>query len=569
MWKWWTQLAARQSHTELQRQFGVINSVEPHRRILVLLPFAVSSLFMPPWLCLILAILCSAGELVGIALMRQLDPGKQPGRYFASLSCLVASQAFYMTAAAWVWQNPDGFAKAVAVGMFFANLVNLSTVRSVHLPLSIMSLGMANLVALVGNSYFWLVSGDWTGLAISTVCILGAAYFVAVTTTAVNKLHQKMLHDQQAAEAANDAKSRFLAQMSHELRTPLNAILGIGFAEMTTATTPESRERLSTMVRSARSLSVLLNDILDLSAVRAGQLPIRPTVVNLRAETEATLALFGQQITDVGLRLAFAFDNQVPDLGKIDGQRFRQCLSNVLSNAIKYAGAGTISVSVTQPEPGQIAVEVADSGPGVPESLREQIFEPFQRGDSLVTGTGLGLSISRTLAQRMGGDLVLLPSDRGARFRLTFALHPAEPGDVQAPSAQADLSGRHVLVVDDVATNRLVAMSYLRIMGATATEVDRGEAALALLATGTADVVLLDMLMPGLDGLATFARIRALPGKAGQVPVIAMTADATEEHRRLYLDAGLNGHVSKPLSPDTLGAAILAALGSPLEPNRD
>ena len=572
MWVWWLEFAARQSQVEVQRQFSVINQMETRRRLLVLLPYAIAAIYLPGWLCLALMVLDTGLARVAIGILGDVDPPRQPKRYLAALAAFAASQFCYILVPALIWQVPDPYAKAFAVGMFMINLVHLSTIRTVHFPMAMIALSSATGISLIANTIYWVRAENWTGLAISTVCIVATVYFVLMTMTAIHRLHQKMVRDQQAAEVANDAKSRFLAQMSHELRTPLNAILGMGYAEMTKATTAESRERLATLVQSARSLSVLLNDILDLSAVQAGQLPIRPSTVDLRAEIRATLALFGQQVSDAGLSLAVVIDDQVPALARIDGQRFRQCLSNVLANAIKYTEAGSIDIDITLPRPDQIAIEVVDSGHGVPEALREQIFEPFHRGESLISGTGLGLSISRTLARRMGGDLVLLPSAKGARFRLTFALLAAEPDDAVAPGPQAtfsygppqalaDLSGRRVLVVDDIATNRLVAATYLRIMGAVPSEADSGEKALALLLTeALPDVVLLDMLMPQIDGLTTFARIRALPGASGQVPVIAMTADATEEHRRHYLSAGLNGYVSKPLSPETLGAAIVAVL---------
>ena len=288
-------------------------------------------------------------------------------------------------------------------------------------------------------------------------------------------------------------------------------------------------------------------------------------MVDLRAETAATLALFRQQISDAGLNLTLSIAVGVPAFARIDGQRFRQCLSNVISNAVKYTTKGSIYVAVSLPAPDELAIEVSDTGPGVSDTLMEHIFEPFHRGDTLVPGTGLGLTISRTLARRMGGDLVLLPSDTGARFRLSFALEAAGPGDLAPPetAALADLNGKRVLVVDDIGTNRLVAMTYLRIMGAAPLEADRGQSAIDLVPVERPDVVLLDMLMPDMDGLTTFARIRALPGPAGQVPVIAMTADATDEHRHRCLNAGLNGYVAKPLSPEALGAAILAALRRP------
>ena len=558
---WIPTVVRSQSRQEVQRQYSASHQVERQRLILAILPFAVASLYLPPLLCLGLGLAHAILETVGLRLMNQLDPQHQPGRYVLMLASFSLSQVVFTVVPALIWQNPDGFAKAFAVGMYFVNLVHLATVRAVHLPLTLTSLSVTAVIAALGNGYFWIMADNWTGLAISSFCLVATIYFVHLTLITVHEMHQDMNRGRQAAEAANEAKSRFLAQMSHELRTPLNAILGMGYAEMTTATAPDSQERLTTLVQSARSLSVLLNDILDLSAVEAGHLPIRPTAINVRAETNATLALFRQQIADAGMTMTVTIADTVPGFARMDGQRFRQCLSNVISNAVKYSQQGVIAVSVTAPTPQGIAVVVADSGPGVPDHLRDRIFEPFHRGESMALGTGLGLSISRTLARRMGGDLVLLPGDDGARFMLSIALEATTAPDL-VPSEQplADLTGRRVLVVDDIATNRLVAMTYLRIMGAVPFEAESGQSALIRIAADPPDVVLLDMLMPEMDGVTTLQRIRALPGLAGKLPVIAMTADATEERRRHFMAAGLDGYVIKPLSPEVLGAAIRAVL---------
>ena len=529
------------------------------------MPFGIASLYLPGWLCLALMVANGLFELAGFRLLARLDPRRTPGRYLYAIAAYTGSQISYMMIPALVWQVDDPYAKALAVGFFLVNVIHLSTIRTVHFPLAAITLVPATIISLAADIWFWLGAGHMIGLGISIGCVVATVYFVAIMMTTVHELHQQMFRDQQAAEAANEAKSRFLAQMSHELRTPLNAILGMGHAELSLSTTAQSRERLATLVQSAGNLSVLLDDILDLSAVEAGQLPIRPAVVDLRAETSATLALFRQQISDAGLHLTLSVAEGVPAFARIDGQRFRQCLSNVLNNAVKYTRDGTISVALTMPETTLLAIEVADTGPGVSDAMARQIFEPFQRGDSQLPGTGLGLSISRTLARRMGGDLVLVPDEAGARFRLSFGLEVARPQELATPepAALADLAGKRVLVVDDIGTNRLVAMTYLHLMGASGLEAASGQAALDLLAHGGVDLVLLDMLMPDMDGLATFAGIRALAGVAGRVPVIAMTADATDAHRRKCLTAGLNGYVAKPLSPEALGREIQTALQPP------
>jgi signal transduction histidine kinase/ActR/RegA family two-component response regulator len=561
MLRWCFEFARTQSREELARQFSASDRIEGRRRILSLMPFVFAALYLPLWICVVLGIADSITEIIGLRLLKKVDPPRQPGQYILCLALFAVSQAIYMTMATLIWQCPEEFAKAYAVGAYLINLVHLSTVRTVHFPLSIVSLSVATLMALLGNGYFWVAQGHWIGLGISTICIVCVTFFVVTTMTTVHELYQEMFRDRLAAEAANDAKSRFLAQMSHELRTPLNAILGMGYAEMTDTKTPESKERLTTMVQSARSLSVILDDILDMAAVQAGQLPIRPTVVNLRAETLATIALFRQQMADSNMKLAVSIADHLPDFALIDGQRYRQCLSNVLSNAVKYSQNGTVNISVSAPKAILLEVMISDSGPGVPDRLRERIFEPFHRGESIALGTGLGLSISRTLARRMGGDVVLFAGGTGARFLLSFALVPAMAPDTPLqPQLLADLTGRRVLVVDDIATNRLVAMTYLRIMGALPFEASDGAAALDLLRTDPPEIVLLDMLMPGMDGMATLNNIRALPGPVARVAVIAMTAGATEQRRNQYLSEGLDGYVSKPLSPEALGAAIAAVL---------
>ena len=558
---WLQEFVKSQNREELCLQYDTCRRVETNRLILAMVPFVVAALYLPVWLCLGLLVMDLVLETAALRLLKRLDPQSQPGRYVLMLATYAAAQIACGSISALVWQNPDGFAKSFAIGVFLVNMVHLSTVRAVHLPLTFVSLITDTIIAAIANSYFWIMAENWPGLAISSFCLAAVLCFVLVTIGAVHGLYAEMSRGRRVAEAANVAKSRFLAQMSHELRTPLNAILGMGYAEMTTATSPLSKERLTTLVQSARSLSVLLNDIVDLSTLEAGQLPIRPTAVDIRAETKATLALFRLQIAEAGMTLNLAFADTVPQNGGLDPQRYRQCLSNLVANAVKYSQRGALAVIVSAPTPHQIEVAVADDGPGVTESLRKRIFEPFQRGDSLIAGSGLGLAISRTLARRMGGDLVLSPGGDGARFVLSLALSPVPQNAALPPIPPiADLTGLRVLVVDDIATNRLVAMTYLRIMHASATEAKDGPTALAMIAAEPPDLVLLDMLMPDMDGSATLRRIRALPSPTATIPVIAMTADATEEHRQRCLAAGMDGYVSKPLSPESLGAAVLAAM---------
>ncbi len=410
------------------------------------------------------------------------------------------------------------------------------------------------------NTWYWVQANRPGGLLISTICIAATAYLALITIISVHRMHDEMVRDRAAARAADQAKSRFLAQMSHELRTPLNAIPGMGNAELAQADSTESLERLSILVQSARGLAVMPDDILDLSALQAGQLPIRPKALDLHAEIAATVAMFRQQAEDAGLVLRISVHGSVPQYGRLDGQRLRQCLSNILSNAFKHTQAGLISVHAYEHQPGILAVKVADSGPGVPEDLREKIFEPFYRGQLNVPGTGLGMSIARTLARRMGGELALLPSVSGAQFLLTLAVEPVTKADMPVPEpiAETTLAGVRVLVVDDIATNRLVAGTYLRLLVAQLVETECGaETLVHISGPHSPDMVLLDLLMPKMDGIETLHKIRALGGTAARLPVIAISADYSSQDRSDGGGPEFDGQVDKPLSIEGLVRVLL------------
>ncbi len=552
--------AQRQTREEVARQFSVISGMETDRRVLSFVAFMVPAAFLPLWLCLLLFILDTGAEIAGFRLMKRLDPPRQPQRYFWMLTGFVVAQALYCAVPVLCWQLPDPMAKSYAIGMTMASLIHITTVRTVHLPLALTGTGVTTLAAALGNSWYWLESGHTIGLLISTLCIVAAAYFALVTMVSVHRLHDETLRESIAARAADQAKSRFLAQMSHELRTPLNAILGMGNAELTQAGTVESRERMAILVQSARGLAVMLDDILDLSAVQAGQLPIRPKALDLRAEIAATVAMFRQQVEDAGLTLRITIHDSVPHHARLDGQRLRQCLSNILSNAVKHTQAGLISVYAYEHQPGVLAIKVADSGPGVPEDLREKIFEPFYRGQLNVPGTGLGMSIARTLARRMGGDLTLLPSVSGAQFLLTLGVETVTKEALPEPEpiAGTTLAGVRVLVVDDIATNRLVAGTYLRLLGAQPVEADSGAQALAQISgPRPPHIVLLDLLMPEMDGVETLRRIRALQGASAGLPVIAMSADSGAPILNDGSGPRFDGQVDKPLSVEGLARVLL------------
>jgi CheY-like chemotaxis protein/nitrogen-specific signal transduction histidine kinase len=385
------------------------------------------------------------------------------------------------------------------------------------------------------------------------------------------------------AEAANEAKSRFLTNMSHELRTPLNGMLGMAEALSLTRLTPEEAAQVRTLHGSSEALLVILNDILDLSTLEADRMEIAPSVADLGEICRGVVDIYRSAAEANRTELALTLDPGLPCALVLDGVRVRQCLSNLVSNAVKFTAEGRVAIDVRAAEDaasGRICVTmtVTDNDIGMSHDTMAGLFGSFMQADTSATrrfgGVGLGLSITQRLAKLMDGA-ILVESElgRGSVFTFTFLADPAAqgaeaptprdgepaldlaPGAPVAPAAPGLLDGVRVLVVDDHPVNRRVATLLLQTLGCQIVEADDGASAIAQLAVQTFDLVLMDINMPIMDGLEATRRIRANP-RWDDVAIVALTAGASEEHRRLCLAQGMNGYLTKPINSSALLGAI-------------
>ncbi|MDZ4136820.1 MAG: ATP-binding protein, partial [Paracoccaceae bacterium] len=493
---------------EIDRQIHLLALEAPVRAAAVTIAFGISLIFLPAWIVAPCAIVTLAAELYLYWL--HSDPDRlinSAGFYRSALVAIFVVEACFALPPVLLWHVDDPYVKALAVGILAGAMMHLATVRAIHLPTGLAGAAALGLLVFVSNTVFWLRLGDYTALALSSLCAVALLGYFTGALISNHRLHRESAVGRARAQAADAAKSLFLAQMSHELRTPMNAIMGMGHAELDRSTDPLSRERLSVLITAAEGLSTLLDDILDLSAVQEGRMPIRAHRAIPRDEITATVELFRPGITAAGLELTLELDANLTEAALFDSQRLRQCLSNLLSNALKHTRSGGVNVTAARintnrAEP-MLWICVADTGPGVPAQMMPGLFRPFNtfpaQIDTLRTGqpggNGLGLSIARALARQMGGDLVLMPPAPdapdgmalGACFILTLALAdpPAALADTAPPAPKPCLAGKRVLVVDDIATNRLVAIAYLQKLGSSAVEATSGAQALSLLAQET------------------------------------------------------------------------------------
>jgi PAS domain S-box-containing protein len=406
--------------------------------------------------------------------------------------------------------------------------------------------------------------------------------------TAGKKLEAELAAALERAEAGSLAKGAFLANMSHEIRTPLNAVLGYVQLMLRDRLEPRQRERLAVVEESAATLLSLINDILDYSKIEAGRMELKKESFDLPACLDAVVKEQEVLARNKGLDLTLAVGPEVPRHVRGDGLRLRQVLRNLLSNAVKYTEAGSVAVRVDRtgelPGPaGEAPLQVlrfavADTGVGIPEERQAAIFDSFTQVDDGLTrrqaGTGLGLAICRRLAGLMGGGVFVesVPG-RGSVFWLECPFEVAEPAASAAAPARGHPAGPacrfrsealprlRILLVEDNRVNRVFAGDLLESRGHEVVMAENGRAALDVLARERVDVVLMDIQMPVMDGLAATRAIRA--GTVGidpALPVIGLSAYAMDQERERFLAAGLDGYITKPIDVEAFFEVVRTVL---------
>ncbi len=372
------------------------------------------------------------------------------------------------------------------------------------------------------------------------------------------------------ARAADKAKSDFIAMMSHEVRTPLNAIMGAVEVLKRGAPEREATELVNLIDDAGRGLLAIVSDLLDVSKIDAGKLEILAGPTDMCVLVNRTVDVWRPQAQDKGLLLEV--DTRGADAGMlmVDGGRIRQVLGNLLSNAIKFTDAGAVRVILTTHDQSdgrtEIALSVIDSGSGVPDAVAESIFAPFEQspGNASRGGTGLGLFISRRLARLMGGDLTLEPARRdGAHFRLSLTVEaPSRERELASdPAADPVWAGRQVLCVDDNEKNRRIVELLLGKFGMDITLCASGAEALDVCGLQAFDLILMDIVMPDMDGIETLRGLRSDPhGLNRMTPAIALTAKLSNEDVATYIAGGFAGVAGKPINIRELVQAIAPAL---------
>jgi PAS domain S-box-containing protein len=390
-----------------------------------------------------------------------------------------------------------------------------------------------------------------------------------VDLTELDKVRSELLRAKEAAEAASQAKSQFLATMSHEIRTPLNGVLGMLQLVGATDLNQEQAGYVDTATSSARSLLRILSDILDISRIESGRMPLGSEVFSVEEVVRPVVSAFQHGAGQKGLDFQWSLDPEIPARLRGDAGRIRQVLYNLVGNSVKYTERGAVRLEVyplrASPGPGKVFLHIAvtDTGIGIPDDKLGAMFETFTQADGSYTrrfgGSGLGLSIVKHLVRFMNGSLsVSSEPGVGTEVHVTLVLPlaetPAEPAPDPAGPPLAETRSYRILVVEDDRVNLLTIGSFLRKMGHTVDGAGNGAEALETLARKRYDCVFMDVQMPVMDGVTASRKIRAGEPRVQDpgLPIVAVTAHAMPSDRERFLAAGMDDYLAKPVEMDEL-----------------